>query len=574
MKSGGILHLSFSMTVVLCASQLGRAQPVETPLTTVLVASGLDQPLYVTHAPGDHARVFIVEQGGKIKILKGGDLLPTPFLNIASVVKNSGERGLLGLAFHPGYATNGEFYVNYSRGADGATMIARYTVSEDPDLANPTGEIILVIPQPYTNHNGGWMDFGPDGYLYISTGDGGDGEDPLQTGQNNVGDLLGNMLRIDVNGDDFPGNSLLNYAIPPSNPFVGIEGEDEIWSYGLRNAWRCAFDSELGDLYMGDVGQSAREEINFQPASSIGGENYGWRCLEGTICTTFGACQCEALDTVPPTYEYDQDPLTAACSVTGGEVYRGCAIPDLQGTYFFADFCSADIWSLRMVNGVATDFRNRTAELDPAGVSRIEWISSFGRDADGEIYICDLFGNNVFKIVPSAPLAVIETDPPDSAIDARRHVESDGLTPVGWSQITYAFGDPAQCASLGNFVALQTGGVLDPPTITEVDAKPNTATVALSRVIESRAWTIIYHGESQTTIRIAALPADINADGTSNAIDLATLVDALRGEIAMPPTWSTDIDRSGILTGCDLLTTIDLLTGAIGNEALLDASLP
>ncbi len=572
MKSGGILHLLFAVAATLCASQPGRAGLPETPLTTVRVASGLAEPLYVTHAPGDHSRIFIVEQGGRIKILKNGELLATPFLNIDPIASSGGERGLLGLAFHPDYETNGEFFVNYTNSTSGATTISRYTVSADPDVANPLGDIILVIPQPFPNHNGGWLSFGPDGYLYIATGDGGDANDPLMTGQNNVGDLLGNLLRIDVDGDDFPSIALRDYAIPPDNPFVGMAGEDEIWAYGLRNPWRCAFDSELGDLYMGDVGQSDREEINFQPATSTGGENYGWLCMEGTICTAAGGCDCETLDAIDPIHEYDLG--SGRCSITGGEVYRGCAIPGLQGTYFFADFCSAEIWSMRVVDGVETDFRNRTVELDPGGGLDIGWISSFGLDADGEIYICDLFEGEVFKIVAAPPLTTIETFPPDGAIDARRHIESDGITPVGWSQVSYTFDNPAQCTALKNFATSQLEASADTPTILTIEANNNTASVALDRVIEPRTWTTIHHGESRSTIRIASLPADVNADGTSNASDIATLVSALTGDIAMPRIWSTDINRSGVVTGCDILSTVDLLSGAIGDKAFLDASLP
>jgi glucose/arabinose dehydrogenase len=258
-----------------------------TTLTTERVASGLARPVYVTHAPCDYDRVFIVEarsgSTGRIRILDISQsppvLLATPFLSINNVATGN-EQGLLGLAFHPDYLSNGYFYVNYTRASDGATVIARYTVSGSPsssNLANAASAFtIMTIAQPFTNHNGGWLQFGPDGYLYIALGDGGNACDPSQNAQN-LNSRLGKMLRIDVDGGS-------PFVSPLDNPFVGVAGLDEIWAYGLRNPWRCDFDELTGDLYIADVGQFEVEEINFQPASSVGGENYGWDCMEGTQC--------------------------------------------------------------------------------------------------------------------------------------------------------------------------------------------------------------------------------------------------------------------------------------------------
>ena len=250
-----------------------------------LVVSGLNLPVTVTNAGDGSGRLFIVQQTGQIRILNGGTLLPTPFLNISGLVSCCGEQGLLGLAFHPDYANNGFFYVNYTNVA-GNTVVARYEVSPtDPNVADPnSAQTVLTQNQPFSNHNGGQLAFGPDGYLYIALGDGGSGGDPQENGQN-LQTWLGKILRVDINGDDFPGDPNRNYAVPPGNPFVGDPNAlDEIWAYGVRNPWRCTFDRLTGDFFIADVGQNAWEEINFQPAASAGGENYGWDVLEGMHC--------------------------------------------------------------------------------------------------------------------------------------------------------------------------------------------------------------------------------------------------------------------------------------------------
>lgn len=387
---------------------LGAYAPVvrsATPLTTERVASGLSSPVYVTYPPGDFDRAFIVEQIGRVRILDISQdppvLLATPFLDIQSRVSFGGERGLLGLAFHPDYATTRLFYVNYTRSAatTGDTVVSRFqTPAGTPNQADPLSEtVLLVISQPQSNHNGGWMEFSPkDGYLYIATGDGGGSGDTgtghtAATGnsQDITSNLLGKMLRIDVDGG-------VPYAIPPDNPFVGITGDDEIWAYGLRNPWRNAFDPVTGDLYIADVGQGSWEEINFDAHALTGGINYGWRCREGMHDFNFSG-DCALATFREPIHEYSHGGSPFRCSITGGEVYRGCAIPDLWGTYFFADYCSNQIWSFR--NGPAVDdFMERTAELDPPSFA-ISDIVSFGRDAFGEIYICEQ-GGEVFKIVP------------------------------------------------------------------------------------------------------------------------------------------------------------------------------
>lgn len=418
-------------SLVLCSAGAWAQKPGDggaagagiVPLTTVRVASGLNRPVYATHAPGDFSRLFILEQRGVIKILDldTGSVLATPFLNIDSLVAgpvdNFDERGLLGMAFHPDYQNNGFFYLNYTNNSSDTT-IRRYTVTANPNVADPaSGFTLLTINQPFTNHNGGWLDFGlSDGYLYIATGDGGWFCDPGQRAQDITNQFLGKMLRIDVDGNDGPGGT---YGIPPTNPFVGVTGDDEIWAYGLRNPWRCCFDRATGDLYMADVGQNAREEIDYQSALSAGGENYGWDCREGTACAnsvssqcvgTANGCSCSDPTLVDPIHEYNH---SLGLSITGGYVYRGCAIPSLAGTYFFADFATNRIWSFKVVGGQVTQFVTRTSELDPPGSQSIGSIASFGEDAAGEMYIVERGGTTtgeIFKIIPVTPLPDFNCD--------------------------------------------------------------------------------------------------------------------------------------------------------------------
>ena len=343
MYNGRPLLALFAIVTLGCVENADSA----TPLTTTRVATALSQPLFVTAPTGDAERLFIVEQGAggsaRIKILNLGTqtVNTTPFLTISGIT-TGGERGLLGLAFHPDYSTNGYFFVNHTDAA-GDTIVERYTVSADPNVADPNSAMpVLGIGQPDSNHNGGWLGFGPDGYLYIATGDGGGTGDPNENGQD-LSSLLGKMLRIDVNADDFPGDANANYGIPADNPFVGVAGRDEIWAYGLRNPWRNSFDRETGDLYIADVGQASWEEVNVQPANSTGGENYGWDCYEGNH--EYETTGCGDPNTMTfPVYEYSH---SDGCSITGGYVYRGSQICDLRGTYFFADYCNDTIWSFR-----------------------------------------------------------------------------------------------------------------------------------------------------------------------------------------------------------------------------------
>lgn len=361
-----------------------------TAIKTQLVANGLSHPLFVVAPRGDVSRIFIVEKTGRVRIVKWGTLLPTPFLDLSAKVSTGSEQGLLGLAFHPGYASNGRFFVDYTDPA-GNTVVSQFRVSATADVADALSEsVILQVTQPYANHNGGDVVFGPDGYLYIGMGDGGSVGDPQGNGQNgNV--LLGKLLRIDV-------DSAAPYAIPASNPFVGVANfRGEIWALGLRNPWRYSFDRQSGDLYIGDVGQDRYEEVDYQPYPNAGGQNYGWNIVEGNGHCYKPAAGCDQTGLTLPVLDYDH---SQGCAITGGYVYRGCALPDLRGTYFYADFCSAFIRTFQIVSGVPTNLKDRTVDLAPGGGLSIRSIASFGEDARGELYICDLAGE-VYKIIPA-----------------------------------------------------------------------------------------------------------------------------------------------------------------------------
>jgi glucose/arabinose dehydrogenase len=386
---------------VLCCAIVHSAAAQQIPsgipaLTTRLVADGFSRPVFATSPAGDTERLFVLEQHtGQIKILdlESEKTLPTPFLTVPDLSK-AGEQGLLGLAFHPQYADNGLFYVSYTDGR-GTSRLREYQVSEnDANRANvDSGRDLMQVSQPYDNHNGGWIGFGPnDGLLYYALGDGGSGNDPGSRAQDITNQKLGKLLRLDVSGDDFPEDVDRNYKVPAGNPFVGVNGDDEIWAYGLRNPWRNSFDRETGDLLIADVGQNQREEINFQPGDSKGGENYGWRIMEGTRRTGLDPLPTTPL--VAPIHEYDH---SQGASITGGYVYRGDNIGGaLDGTYFFADFGSSRIWSFRYADGQKTELVTRTQELRPAG-KNISAVSSFGEDARGNLYVID-YNGEIFKL--------------------------------------------------------------------------------------------------------------------------------------------------------------------------------
>jgi len=342
------------------------------------VAAGLQRPLYLTHAGDGSGRLFLLEQTGLIRVFVDDVLQPRPFLDLSGLVSQISpwqfsERGLLGLAFHPEYSENGRFFVHYTD-RQGQTVLARYQLRADEpdtvDVEHP--EILLRLAQPYSNHNGGQLAFGPDGYLYFGLGDGGSAGDPLNHGQNPA-TLLGSILRLDVDGDS-------GYSIPPDNPGLvrNLLLAPEIWAWGLRNPWRFSFDRLSGELYIADVGQSQREEVNVQPADSPGGVNYGWRAMEGSLRYSG---ESVTRDMRLPELEYGHD---QGCSITGGYVYRGAALPELQGIYFYGDWCSGKLWA---------------AWRDAAGQWQTRLFAatgmqpgSFGEDEDGELYVIDYQG--------------------------------------------------------------------------------------------------------------------------------------------------------------------------------------
>jgi hypothetical protein len=381
-----------ALLLVLLAAFLAPTARAQT-LASLRIAQGLSMPVYATAPPGDK-RLFVVEQGGRIKIVKNGTVAATPFLDLSGQVVCCGGRGLLGLAFAPDYATSGLFYVHYVRpggtNGNGFIRIDRFQVSANPDLASPASqEMLLDIGEhPSQFHHGGQLAFGPDGMLYVALGDG--ATYPSPSPAQDDASLLGKILRIDVGGGLGSG-----YSVPPDNPFVGAGPPlDEIWAKGLRNLSRASFDPVSGALYLGDIGQSTREELDVQPATSSGGENYGWDVMEGTVCLQPSNPACTNGSLELPIYEYPTG--FPNCAITGGVVYRG-VIPALEGHYFFSDYCSGSVWSLVWDGaGGYTDFQDRTAQIDPGGIFGM--VTALERGGSGELHVVDYSNGKIYKI--------------------------------------------------------------------------------------------------------------------------------------------------------------------------------
>ena len=381
-----------------------------TTLNFELVGNGLARPVFATSAPGDSDSLFVLEQHrGAIERIDLSTGTRSTFVTLPSgTVSTGNEQGLLGLAFAPDYQTSGRYYLNYTD-ASGDTRVREYT-RQSPTQGNPIAtRDILRIDQPFSNHNAGWIGFGPDGNLYVATGDGGSGNDPQNNSQTITNNLLGKILRVSVDGDDFPNDASRNYSIPSSNPFVGQTGDDEIFAYGLRNPYRCSFDRITGDLWIGDVGQNAREEIDVISASTSG-QNFGWRIREGTL----GPAVQGAID---PIYQYSRGSgALQGFSVTGGYVYRG-SISELDGHYFFADFVSDGLWSFRFneddqadFDGTNfTDFEDWSNRVEIGLPTTIRGISSFGEDSDGNLIVVSLAGN-VFRLCSVITLGDVNRD--------------------------------------------------------------------------------------------------------------------------------------------------------------------
>jgi glucose/arabinose dehydrogenase len=374
------------------AGAAAAASTAAQTLTSVRIHTGtFTRPVGMAVPPGDEDRVYVIEQhSGLVRIIENNAILPTPFLNVATRILTGSERGLLGIAFDPNYETNGYFYLSYTRTPDGASIVERFR-RLTRYMADATSGVVGFGPiaQPFSNHNGGNIVFGPDSYLYLGLGDGGSGGDPQCNGQR-TSTALGKILRMDT--------STIPFGVPPSNPFVGNTAYNQyIWSLGWRNPWRFSFDRLTGDMFVGDVGQNTIEEVDFEPAG-MGGRNYGWNVMEGRNCFS-SACStipCNDARLTLPVYTY---PTGADCSVVGGYVYRGCALNGHVGTYFFSDYCSGRTWSFRLVNGQVTQFTERTTELRPTS-GGIGAISSWGEDTRGELYIIGL-GGGVYRVVAS-----------------------------------------------------------------------------------------------------------------------------------------------------------------------------
>jgi Ca2+-binding RTX toxin-like protein len=545
-------------------------------LTSRRIVTGLDQPLFVTAAPGDTSRLFILEQKtGEIKIfdLNTNQVLNTPFLTINSneLLKDGFEQGLLGLAFHPNYASNGKFYVNHTSpggGDAGQTKIIEYRVSNNPNLADATtARTILTFNQPAQNHNGGSMEFGPDGNLYIASGDGGGSgflpgvPDFSGNSQDLTDNLLGKILRININSDAFPNNPNRNYAIPSNNPFVGKTGDDEIFAYGLRNPWRISFDRATGDLYIGDVGQNRREEINFLPNTSSGGQNYGWKYKEGTLLYNNPPLPLPA-NLVDPIYQYSH---SVGQSIIGGYVYRG-PVAQLRGTYFFADFIAGKIWSFKYNGTTVSEFRDRTAELVP-NVGSINSVSSFGQDAAGNLYIVDLDGE-IYKIEPivtsTTSLSISNATVVEGQSGVNSAVFTVTLSQASNSRVTVNFATSNGTAIAGSdytsrngtltFNPGQTSKTISIPILDDNINEPNeTFNVVLSNpsnAVLSDATGLGTISDTLVSARSATLPA------TVENLQL----------IGSAPVNGTGNDRNNIMTGNN---NNNNLAGRGGNDTLI-----
>jgi cysteine-rich repeat protein len=525
----------------LCA---GVSSSTGTALDAVRIASGLSQPVHIAAPPLDPNRLFVVERTGAIRVIENGVLVPLPFLNLAGRVSIAGsEQGLLSVAFHPNYESNRRLFVYYTDTRNN-TVIARYAASAvNPNVVDLSSErVLLVMPQPFTNHNGGQLAFGPDGQLYVGKGDGGGVGDPLESGQSNTS-VLGKILRMNVNVEVAPFYSVpLDNPNPGAGPLLGL-----IWAKGLRNLWRFSFDRDSGDLYAADVGQSLREEVNFAAAGSPGGQNYGWDVFEGTQCfdplPLFPMCPPPA-GFVFPVHEYDH---SEGCSVTGGFVYRGCALPDLHGTYFYADHCAAFVRSFAVVGGAAVNHADRTADLAPGGGLSIDTITSFGEDARGELYIADQ-GGEIFMIVPGVvpptatptetPTATFTWTPPptETFTPTVTHTDTATATVTETATATFTETPTATFTATATDTATHTATATDTdtPVPTETDTPvPPTATATDSPVPPTATETFV----ADTPTAVVAPPTNTSSPKPTRTVTRTKQPPVTR--TATPPPTAT-----------------------------------
>lgn len=547
-----------------------EAKAAPTPLTTVRVASGLARPLFVTAPSGDTTRIFIAEQfsvtTGRVRIVNipANTLNATPYLSILSV-NTTNEEGLLGLAFHPdfyaapGNVNRGAFFVYYTSG--GNNHVVRYTATgqdpNDPTADAASAQTVIDFSHPgESNHNGGWIGFGPDGYLYIATGDGGGGCDSPGNAQN-INSLMGKMHRLNVNADQNPGSSTVwGYVAAAGNPYIGVAGLDEIWHYGLRNPYRDSFDRLTGELYIGDVGQNFREEISYA-AAGVGNINYGWDQREGFQCSSGGASGCTSgCSTVGRTNPI-WDIAWNADAIIGGYVYRGPLIPDLQGTYFFAEYGVARIWSFHYTGTPLTagDVLNRTTELvptGPVGGLAINLITSFGEDANGELYICDRGSattGEVFKIVVNCTGASksFTSEPP---------ANQNGTTGQSVNMNVVVSG----ARGLTTYTWRKDGNVVgtDSPTLQLTNVSCHDNGVYTCTVTDQCGSALV---SNPSTLSVTPLPAgDIEGDCDCDLVDIDTFVNVLLDVDADPGHVSrSDVNGDTAVDAIDIQSLVDTI---------------
>ncbi len=542
--------LSHRLSLLALCTALVSGGSASLQLTTL--ASGLAQPVAAIQPDGD-ARLFIVEQRsgtiGRIRVLKAGSLLATPFLSV-SPVATGGEQGLLGVAFHPNFPTTPYFYVNYTD-SGGNTNIARYSVpTATSDVATAGSRTnVITIAQPYSNHNGGTLRFGPDGYLYIGMGDGGSGNDPENRAQNKQS-LLGKMLRLDVDRDDFPGDSTKNYGIPAGNPYNGTNGLSEIWSYGLRNPWKWAFDrpelNGFGGIFIADVGQGAYEEIDYQ-APGVAGSNYGWRVREGLHDTGLGGGTAPFVD---PIYEYTH---ASSCSISGGVLYRGVRLgPDWYGTYFFTDYCNSTIYALRIAFDPTTLQATVTQVLTaiPNFGANLAAIES---DTSGELLVSNLSAKTVSRITETTPSAgIFGTVKLNGVIDG-------GQTPNRLEIQTKRTGEATRTWNVG----LSPSGKFQIPAPSG-DYQLAVKTPTGLRKVVSVSTT----GGDVTGLNLILTNGDIDGDNVVSVFDYGRLSDSFdraAGDVGFDA--AADLDGDGAVTVFDYGLLSDAF-GAFGDNPL------
>jgi glucose/arabinose dehydrogenase len=497
-------------TFLACAAGATANPPARSRLLTTEV----ELPICIASTPADPQHIYACGRNGKISVLDKdtGAVSPGAFLDVTPFVNTDQDNGLLSMAFDPEYASNGFFYINY-RTVDGNVLLARYHATPGATVADADSAYTILTYPRNLGHNGGWIGFSPiDHYLYVTSGDGdlGGTLNFANTAQTVVNQQYGKIFRIDPHSDDFPDDPDRNYHIPPDNPFVNAEGDDEIWSYGVRNPWRGSFDRVTGDFYFGDVGMDSFEEIDREPVFSPGGRNYGWPCMEGTHCTGSELCTCNDSGLTLPLYDY---PHPDGNCVIGGYVYRGSAIPAFEGLYFFADFLRAKVWSLRpQASGGFTELQDRSVELTPPGTTLpISYASAFGEDAKGELYICNIYGNGIYKLVPYPCLPVVDIDPA-----AQIRPETANVTFI----VAGAGADPLTFRWRKDSVNLSDDGHISgtsSPTLTITNALASDAGV-YDAVLTSPCGSTTSAGAELTLV--FCTPSDFNHSGQVNVQDI------------------------------------------------------